>query len=57
MLLGSPPGYIVVNAQNNFSSFQYCVKVATAMFGYMTDLCTVDIVRVEEITAEGIVRL
>lgn len=23
------------------------------MFGYMTDLCTVDIVRVEEITAEG----
>lgn len=28
-------------------------QVATAMFGYMTDLCTVDIVRVEEITAEG----
>ena len=31
----------------------YVFKVATAMFGYMTDLDTVDIVRTEEITAEG----
>lgn len=30
-----------------------CSKVATAMFGYMTDLSSVDIARTEEITAEG----
>ena len=29
------------------------LKVGTAMFGYMTDLDTVDVVRTEEITAEG----
>ena len=33
--------------------FFFSLKVATAMFGYMTDLDTVDIVRTEEITAEG----
>ena len=32
------------------------VKVAIAMFGYMTDLESVDIERSEEITAEGIPR-
>ena len=28
-------------------------KVATAMFGYMTELSTVDIARTVEVTAEG----
>ena len=36
-----------------FCRFFFSLKVATAMFGYMTDLDTVDIVRTEEITAEG----
>lgn len=34
--------------------YYFFIKVATAMFGYMTDLETVEVVRAEEITAEGI---
>ncbi len=30
-----------------------CLQVAVAMFGYMTDLETVDVVRTEEVTAQG----
>ena len=35
-----------------YSHFLF-IKVATAMFGYMTDLNSVDVVREEEIMAEG----
>ena len=35
-----------------YSHFLF-IKVATAMFGYMTDLNYVDVVREEEIMAEG----
>lgn len=36
-----------------YSQLFLFIKVATAMFGYMTDLNYVDVVREEEIVAEG----
>jgi len=44
-------------ASVNSATFFDFFKVATAMFGYMTELSSIDIARTVEVTAEGIVTL